>query len=62
MPRVSKQSVEELRRVFKETTGSDLSVSEGYVALHYLLQLTRLIGNVERRASARPQVQLSLFD
>jgi hypothetical protein len=63
MPRLSKKSIAELSRVVKATTGRDLSVSEGYVALHYLLRLTHLLWEV-RQPRTWPDTgrQLSLFE
>jgi hypothetical protein len=62
MAKLSKKDVAQLRDIVKETSGRELSDSEGYVALHYVLQLVRIVWKArEPRTRADTGQQLSLF-
>lgn len=59
---LSSQSVRELRRIIKESTGRGISVGEAYLMWHYLIKLLQLLWRVDnRREIPQPPHQLSLF-
>ncbi len=59
---LSPQSVRELRRIIKESTGCDISIGEAYAIWHYLIKLLQLLWRVDnRREIPSPPQQLSLF-